>query len=98
MKIETVNKKDFIKMMSVENGMTLIEAEKAYNAYLKTLRVAIKTGKRVLVGDMFRVEKVIRKGGNRINPKTKEAVVTKNQPRLRVLTSDTFIPELEGIK
>lgn len=97
MKIETVNKKDFIKMMSVENDCTLAEAEKAYNAYLKTLRAAIKTGKRVLVGDMFRIEKVTRKGANRINPKTKEQIVTKNKPRLRVLTSDTFVPELENV-
>ena len=95
MKIQTVNKKEFIKLMAEVNNMTLAEAEKVYTAYLAAMRVAIKTGKRVLVGDMYRIEAVMRKGANRINPKTQERLISENKPRLRTHTSPTFLAELK---
>ena len=55
MKIKTINKKEFIKLMAETNDMTAVEAANAYTAYLETMRVALKTGKRVLVGDMYRI-------------------------------------------
>ena len=97
MKIQTVNKKEFIKLMADTNGMTVAEADKAYTAYLVAMRAAIKTGKRVLVGDMYRIEAVMRKGANRINPKTQERLVSENKPRLRVQLSPLFEPELSDI-
>lgn len=97
MKIKTINKKEFIKLMAETNGMTVVEAAKAHTAYLATMRVALKTGKRVLVGDMYRIEAVMRKGGKRINPKTQECLVTDDKPRLRVQLSPPFAPELSDI-
>ena len=97
MKIQTVNKKEFINLMAETNGMTLAEADKAYTAYLVAMRAAIKTGKRVLVGDMYRIEAVMRKGANRINPKTKERLVSEGKPRLRTHTSPTFLAELKEV-
>ena len=97
MKIQTVNKKEFIKLMADTNNMTLAEADKAYTAYLAAMRAAIKTGKRVLVGDMYRIEAVMRKGANRINPKTQERLISENKPRLRVQLSPLFAPELSDI-
>ena len=97
MKIQTVNKKEFIKLMADTNGMTLAEADKTYTAYLAAMRAALKTGKRVLVGDMYRIEAVMRKGANRINPKTKERLITEDKPRLRVQLSPPFAPELSDI-
>ena len=97
MKIQTVNKKEFIKLMADTNGMTVAEADKAYTAYLVAMRAALKTGKRVLVGDMYRIEAVMRKGANRINPKTQERLVSENKPRLRVQLSPLFEPELSDI-
>ena len=97
MKIQTVNKKEFVKLMADTNGMTLAEADKVYTAYLAAMRVAIKTGKRVLVGDMCRIEAVMRKGANRINPKTQERLISENKPRLRVQLSPPFAPELSDI-
>ena len=44
MKIQTVNKKEFIKLMADTNGMTLAEADKAYTAYLAAMRAALMTG------------------------------------------------------
>ena len=95
MKIQTVNKKEFIKLMAEVNNMTLAEADKVYTAYLAAMRAAIKTGKRVLVGDMYRIEAVMRKGANRINPKTQERLISENKPRLRTHTSPTFLAELK---
>ena len=97
MKIKTINKKEFIKLMAETNNMTKVEAAKAYTAYLSAMRVALKTGKRVLVGDMYRIEAVKRKGGKRINPKTQECLVTADKPRLRVQLSPPFAPELSNI-
>ena len=97
MKIKTINKKEFLKLMAETNDMTVVEATKAYTAYLATMRVALKTGKRVLVGDMYRIEAVMRKGGKRIHPKTQECLVTDDKPRLRVQLSPPFAPELSDI-
>ena len=97
MKIKTINKKEFIKLMAETNNMTAVEAANAYTAYLTTMRAALKTGKRVLVGDMYRIEAVMRKGGKRINPKTQERLVTDDKPRLRVQLSPLFAPELSDI-
>ena len=97
MKIKTINKKEFINLMAETNGMTAAEAAKAYTAYLVAMRAALKTGKRVLVGDMYRIEAVMRKGGKRINPKTQECLVTDDKPRLRVQLSPLFAPELSDI-
>ena len=97
MKIKTINKKEFIKLMADTNGMTVVEADKAYTAYLTAMRVALKTGKRVLVGDMYRIEAVMRKGGSRINPKTQERLITADKPRLRAQLSPLFAPELSDI-
>ena len=97
MKIKTINKKEFIKLMAETNNMTAVEAAKAYTAYLSAMRVALKTGKRVLVGDMYRIEAVMRKGSNRINPKTQERLITISKPRLRVQLSPPFAPELSNI-
>ena len=97
MKIKTINKKEFVKLMAETNDMTAVEAANAYTAYLAAMRVALKTGKRVLVGDMYRIEAVMRKGGKRINPKTQECLVTDDKPRLRVQLSPPFAPELSDI-
>ena len=97
MKIKTINKKEFINLMAETNGMTAAEAAKAYTAYLAAMRAALKTGKRVLVGDMYRIEAVMRKGGSRINPKTQERLITDAKPRLRVQLSPLFAPELSDI-
>ena len=97
MKIQTVNKKEFIKIVAEVNNMTLAEADKTYTAYLTAMRAAIKTGKRVLVGDMYRIEAVMRKGGSRINPKTQERLITEDKPRLRVQLSPPFAPKLSDI-
>ena len=97
MKIKTINKKEIVKFMAETNDMTAVEAANAYTAYLAAMRVALKTGKRVLVGDMYRIEAVMRKGGKRINPKTQECLVTADKPRLRVQLSPPFAPELSEI-
>lgn len=95
MKVETINRKDFVKLMATNAGVSQAEAERMYEVYLKALREALATGKRVLVGDMLRLEAVKRKGGKRINPRTRETVETKDSARLRVQTTPSFVAELE---
>lgn len=94
---DTVNRKDFIKIMAAKNGITQAEAEKQYDNYLAALEEAIGTKKVVLIGDLCRVQAYQRKGGMGINPATKAKEKRPDIPALKCRLSAQFSRKLEKL-
>lgn len=87
---QTVNRVEFISILAQTAGITKQEAAKQYDNYLAAMETAILTGKCVIVGNMYRIQAVMRKGGEGINPKTKEKVKRKPKPRLKCTLSTMY--------
>lgn len=94
--IETINRKEFIAMLAEEHNLHYTEARDLYEKFVSTHEKAVKTGKRVLVGDLYRVQAVVRKGGLRRNPRTLEKVESPDSVRIKVIVGTAFKKELEA--
>lgn len=92
--IETINKDEFITMLAEEHGISRTDAKDLYAKFVSTHKRAILSGKRVLVGDLYRVQGVIRKGGKRRNPRTGEMVEVADRARIKVIAGKAFETEL----
>lgn len=94
--VQTVNRKELIGIIAKNQNITRVQAETYYDAVLNGLDEAIQTGKRVLVGDMFRLQAVMRAGGIGINPKTKERIERQPSPRLKVTLSTAYADKVKA--
>lgn len=87
---ELLNKKEFVKLLAEEMGVTQKEATAAYDGFTATLDKAIRTGKRVLVGDNLRLQATITPAGKARNPKTKEMIDRPEKGKLQVKVSPNW--------
>lgn len=91
---QTLNREEFIEMLAADHGLSKTEAKALYDKFMATHERAILTGKRVLVGNLYRVEATVRKGGMRHNPKTGEKVEVANRARLKLIIGTAFQNQL----
>ena len=52
--IETINRAEFIDMLANDHNLSKTEAKEMYEKFISTHKRALLSGKRVLVGDLYR--------------------------------------------
>ncbi|HPJ75349.1 MAG TPA: HU family DNA-binding protein [Clostridia bacterium] len=80
-----MNKREFIKAMSAESGLTVKDTDKAYDAFLEVVAKALKEGDKVQLAGFGTFEVKKRAARTGVNPKTGEKVQIKasKAPALR---------------
>ena len=92
--IETINRAEFIDMLANDHNLSKTEAKEMYEKFISTHKRALLSGKRVLVGDLYRVQGVVRKGGKRRIPRTGEQVEVADRARIKLIAGTAFEQEL----
>ena len=70
-----MNKSEFIRKFADKQGVTIKEAESAFNAFVETLTDCLKSGEYVHVSGFATFDLKDKAARDGVNPKTKERIV-----------------------
>jgi DNA-binding protein HU-beta len=89
-----VNKKDAIRLMARDAGITYQQAEKAFSSLFQGVRKALIAGKRVTFSGFGAFETAQRKARMGRNPKTGDSIQIPRKRRIRFIASGLFKAQL----
>ena len=70
-----MNKSEFIRKFADKQGVTIREAEGAFNAFIETLTESLKSGEYVHISGFATFDLKDKSARDGVNPKTKERIV-----------------------